>query len=425
MESIEKTRIAKLVMAVLTLFCVTLVVWKGLVPGWKNLDSDFPNYYTASRLLLEGEPVAKFYDNDWFEEQAHQRGIDAPARFSPFPPITSVLAIPLSFFEPLVAKRIWLLFNVFLLFVLIAQLRMITNLSFGWVFFIAFWLALPLMSNFRMGQFYLVLVCGMLAAYQAAIRNRSKSAGNLLAILTIFKYVPITLLMAFGILGNKRIWIMGSITLLVLFGFQILFFGMDTWQTYVNVLLGHLSGEIPGQGRFVPAFQSIDSFAAHLFIYDAEYNPNPLADLPAMPRILKYSFLALVLLIGSLTLYSSKGRNKRTYRDITLIVVSLGTLLVLPATATYHFLLLFFPVTLFLRVGKDHLRLGDVLVLFALLFVSANTSSFTVDWQTGSDVIDLILSYPRLWGLCGLYLFTNWWLGIAVRKRRVENLIYG
>ncbi len=75
--------------------------YAGIVPGWKNVESDFPNYYTASRIIIEGRDIDKLYDDQWFNSRIKEYGIEQQGKFSPFPPVTAFLMIPLVVFEPL------------------------------------------------------------------------------------------------------------------------------------------------------------------------------------------------------------------------------------------------------------------------------------------------------------------------------------
>lgn len=96
---------------ILTLF----LLWRGIIPAWKEVSTDFPNYYTSSRLLLEGKDLKKNYDDNWFAEQIHKYDIDEQGKFSPFPPSTAFIMVPFAIFEPLTAKRLWTIFNIIFL----------------------------------------------------------------------------------------------------------------------------------------------------------------------------------------------------------------------------------------------------------------------------------------------------------------------
>ena len=73
-----------------------------------KVDSDFPGYFTAAKIVADGENVERLYDDGWFEEQMHRYRASAgmPGKFSPFPPPTALLLIPLTRLAPLDALRV-------------------------------------------------------------------------------------------------------------------------------------------------------------------------------------------------------------------------------------------------------------------------------------------------------------------------------
>src|SRR5438477_10056473 len=99
-----------IVIAILSLYQIKA----GIIPGWQ-MQSDFPNYFTASQLLTERSDFSKFYDNGWFQQQIISHGMNTAGKFTPFTPPTALIFIPLTPFDPLTAKRIWLLLNLLLI----------------------------------------------------------------------------------------------------------------------------------------------------------------------------------------------------------------------------------------------------------------------------------------------------------------------
>jgi hypothetical protein len=56
--------------AIVLLAALTLILFtRGIVPGTSRIDTDFPNYLTAARIVADGEQVERLYDNSWFQEQ--------------------------------------------------------------------------------------------------------------------------------------------------------------------------------------------------------------------------------------------------------------------------------------------------------------------------------------------------------------------
>src|SRR6185295_18403988 len=68
---------------------VLLIIFQfseGIIPGWKKIQSDFPNYYTSAKLITEHKDISRIYDDVWFNEQIKSYGIEQEGKFSPFPP---------------------------------------------------------------------------------------------------------------------------------------------------------------------------------------------------------------------------------------------------------------------------------------------------------------------------------------------------
>src|SRR5580700_3038360 len=85
------------------------VFHKGVVPALSEIDADFPGYFTAARIVVDGQDTQRLYDDDWFREQIRRYGLESaknPGKFAPFPPPTALLLVPLTRFEPLTALRI-------------------------------------------------------------------------------------------------------------------------------------------------------------------------------------------------------------------------------------------------------------------------------------------------------------------------------
>src|SRR6185437_9488590 len=84
--------------------------------GWIQSTTDFPNYYTAARLVRSGQHLRNFYDWTWFQRQMNYAGIEKQlGAYAPQPPLTMLAMLPIAGFAPQMAKRIWLIFNLLLL----------------------------------------------------------------------------------------------------------------------------------------------------------------------------------------------------------------------------------------------------------------------------------------------------------------------
>src|SRR5215510_11118484 len=78
------------VLVLIALVVLTLlVIVRGIIPATRQIDSDFPNYLTAARIVAGHGPTERLYDDAWFLGEIHAYlGSDAVGRFAPFPPPT-------------------------------------------------------------------------------------------------------------------------------------------------------------------------------------------------------------------------------------------------------------------------------------------------------------------------------------------------
>jgi len=62
---------------------------RGIVPAISQVDTDFPNYFTAAKIVANGGDLDRLYDDRWFQEQMrhYQIGRQFEGKFSPFPRI--------------------------------------------------------------------------------------------------------------------------------------------------------------------------------------------------------------------------------------------------------------------------------------------------------------------------------------------------
>src|SRR6266849_2881375 len=166
----------------------------GLVPAWSNAPSDFPNYYVASRLFVEGQDIRKFYNDEWFHEKIRAYGIPGQGKFSSFPPPTVFIMVPLAGLEPLTAKRLWTFFNVVFLGVNVLLLQRITRWSYLWSCNFVLLLGFGLVNNFRLAQLYLPMSALTLYGYYLWQKEQPVAAGALLGAAASIKYFPLVYL---------------------------------------------------------------------------------------------------------------------------------------------------------------------------------------------------------------------------------------
>jgi hypothetical protein len=148
---------------------------------------------------------------------------------------------------------------------------------------------------------------------------------------------------------------------------SIIIIGSKPCNDFINsVLFDHLNGKLEGQNPYAFAFQSWNSLALNLFSKDAVINPNPVFDWPAGVFMLKS--IIFLILISTLFYALYKLRKHPNLAEYSIVFFSLFVLAFSPASASYHLLLLLFPVSLLIGLQKDNERFIAFLICFLFLF---------------------------------------------------------
>ena len=135
-----------------------LFLQRGFVPGWRTLNTDFPDYYLAARLYRDGYSLDRVYEWQWLQRQKNRLGLDqALVGYAPNPPLCFTAVLPFAGLPALAAKRCWLVFNLFLLAGVITLLRSMTRLHWRHIAVLVLLAVVPLGNNFVLGQMYVLI----------------------------------------------------------------------------------------------------------------------------------------------------------------------------------------------------------------------------------------------------------------------------
>jgi low affinity Fe/Cu permease len=138
---------------------VLILVARGIVPALSKIDTDFPNYFTAAKIVADGGDTNRLYDNLWFQEQMrrYQMGKPSEGEFKPFPPPTALLLVPLTRFEPQNALRIVTGVSVLCLVCSIALLARILSWSIPDSGALILLSGYAVLNTLRLGQPYILV----------------------------------------------------------------------------------------------------------------------------------------------------------------------------------------------------------------------------------------------------------------------------
>jgi hypothetical protein len=366
----------------------------GLIPAWNNINSDFPNYYTSSRLIIEKNNLSQIYNNQWFQSQIYRYGINEQGKFAPFPPPTIFIMMPIANFNPLTAKRIFLIINIITLITTAYMFRKISLFSFIACVDIILFSGVALINNFMFGQLYLLLLLVTVSGYYYLISGKDHLVGFLWGVGAAIKYFPVILIPVLVIKKRWKAlgWLMGTVIIINLI--TILIIGWGVYNQFLSqVLFSHLNGNLKGQSDFAVQLQSWNSLLRDLFIFDQADNKYPLINSPLIFNIVRILIYTLFTGITALTIYKNRNDDRIYTYSTALLTVLL--LLVSPASATYHLLLLSFPLVLLLSINNKPIPDKYGIFLIAI-YVLTGFFPFIINKLSFITVIPYIY-YHHLW----------------------------
>ena len=346
---------------------VAVFAWRGFVPAWRSLNTDFPNYYVAARLLARGDSLTRVYDWIWFQRQKDHAGIENRiVTFNPLTLYSALPLVPLTSFQPLSAKRYWLIINLLFLGFSAFALHRMTNMSRIRIGILMLLGIEPLRMHFHYGQFHIFVLTLLVLSLWLYLRERPFVAGAIIAIASAIKIYPIVFTLYFV---RKRQWrvVAGIATGTLLLGILAVYlFGVPVNRIYLEQVLPRaIRGEIVD-----PYNLNLYSFAAvicRLFIFEPELNPQPLINLPAAFAIL-LAFTQALLFVPLMWLISPhRGPTESERFEYGTF---LAAVLVLSAgPATYHSVVLIITVVVaadFLLRRRQVREVALLVVLYGL-----------------------------------------------------------
>ena len=404
---------------------VGLFVWRGLIPAWRSLNTDFPNYYLAAKLLRGGYPLERVYDWVWFQRQKDHAGIDQPlVGYVPLTLFSALVVAPFTSLPPLEAKRCWLIVNLFLLWATAHVLHGMTRLAPRRIALIVFLAVVPLQTNFQFGQQYVLLLFLLTSAAWLHSTERPFASGSVLAVASALKIYPIFFVFYFL---RKRQWraVCGLLAASLLLAFLGLYlFGFEPLRVYVlDVLPRSMRGE--NNGLYAVALNSPTVLLRRLFVAEPELNPRPWLDAPTLFEALQPLVQALIFVPALWLLTPRRADPEREKLEWGGFV---AVLLVSSASAAYHFCVLI--LSLALTAGALFQR-GRVKTVWTLFFLYAVVCFPLVRFVPPSPSgWRIFLGFPRLYALVALWIAFSRVLrdaqsDPALRDHRNDTLLLG
>jgi hypothetical protein len=363
----------------LLVFSGAYLVTRTLPRAWNTMQGDFPNYYLVARLVRDGSDTSRIYDWTWFQRQKDHYGIDQPlVAASVLTPFSFVSTLPLGYFEPLTAKRIWIITNLVFVCLILVLLRSLTDLDWKQLLLLCT-CCVPLYVNFQLGQFYILLVLVMLMSLRTYLDGDALLAGALIGVAAGLKVFPILFVVYFL---RKRDWLATAgvffgVALTCLISGAVFGYGL-LWNYLTQMLPSGMRGEALDPYNLTS--QSLSSLFHRLFVYEPVLNSHPLFNKPwlfsvAHPIAQVLIFAPAVLLV--------LPRNKQVNilkLEWSLFTIALMTISTFPAS--YHFAVLLLPVPLLIDHALAEQKKGSALLIFGL-FVAVGFANWKLTSEGG------------------------------------------
>jgi hypothetical protein len=383
-----------------------LLAARGVVPALSKVDTDFPNYFTAAKIVADGGNTDRLYDNGWFQDQMrrYQIGKASEGEFKPFPPPTALLLVPLARLQPLAALRV--LTGVSVLCLICSIILLAKILSWSLVDSAVFVLlsGYAVLGALRLGQPYILVSLTCILGYYARLKGRPLLAGLCFGLFTPIKYFPVVILVYFAFRKEWKVVLSGAAAILTVAAVSVGILGWKIHEDFLSSVLGnHLIAKLDLQNPFAVSYQSFDSLFRRLFIYDATLNPQAPFALPRLQGIAVLITKASILLVAIATLVKLARRAGDSATGPSIGILGVVTLLLAPATATYHFVLLWLPVGLlidyFVRQGAP-VRACFILGIYGLIGFFPYRYTIPFEGRGGLTA----LAYPRLFLLLAMFI---------------------
>jgi len=391
------------------LLCAVLVlvfVTRGLVPATSKIDTDFPNYFTAAKIVADGGDVDRLYDDLWFQGQMrhYQIGDTPGAKFAPFPPPTALLLVPLTGLQPLNALRVMTAVSVLCLICSIVLLAKILSWSRLDAAVFVLLSGYAVFNALRFGQPYILASLSCVLGYYAFGKDKPLLAGMCFGLFAPIKYFPVVILIYFAFRKQWRVVLGGAAMIAAVASVSV---GVLGWKIHQDFLAGvfrnHLTGDASILDPFSASYQSFDTLFRRLFVFDATANPQPFLSLPGLAIIGTSITKASIFLAAIATLVKLARSGAATVTAPSIGILGILILLLAPATASYHFVLLWLPVGLligyFFREGAP-LYAYFILGAYALIGFFPYGHAYRFEGRGGLT----LLAYPRLFLLLAMLI---------------------
>jgi hypothetical protein len=270
-----------------------------------------------------------------------------------------------------------------------------------------------LYANISYGQVYIFIFCLLVLAWFAYKSGSEKLLGIIIGLVFILKTAGIFLLLLLALKKKWKSLVWVSFTAIFLFAATLPIFGLDPWFAYFNKVLDYSSSATLS----VTAYQTVHSFFHHFFVFDAQWNPEPLIDLPLIGKSLTIVFSIIILVITIISTYNSKKS------DLAFGAFIIAGIILNPASIDYHYMLMLIPI--FILV--DWLRKNPSTTIWTLFLICFASIAISLPYISPKITggIWAVFAYPKLYGALGIWFLSLRisYLSKIIDSRKIEVIL--
>ena len=382
-----------LISVILFIILTGVFIYSVFIPSTQKINTDFPNYYVSSNMYLDGKDMRTAYDNVEFNRQLLMYGIDDQiVSYTPYPPLTALIMLPVAKLTPLEAKLWWNIFNLLLLACCIFILSKITQLDFfkcGLIFFLS---GFALANNFMFGQVYLLVLFFLLLGMYFMQRDKDILSALFIALSIVLKFYTIFFIFLFIFKKKYKLLVYTIVFSVLIYIPVVLLTGFDLNWFYFTTIMPRLGDAWVGT-VYAAEYQSWLSLVHRWFSYEPMLNPEPLIESTLAFYVLKYSYIFFILTLA-ISVLKRSGENLK----LELSLFCITCLLLLPVNASYQFVVLIPAAAILFKyfIDKKKYFAGASLVLLMFL-MNSHVQIFITNSFKGSPFN--IFAYVKLIGL--------------------------
>ncbi|MBN8583989.1 MAG: DUF2029 domain-containing protein [Ignavibacteria bacterium] len=420
-KSQDKIKRNNLISISLFIILTGVFIYSVFIPSVQKINTDFPNYYVSSNMYLDGKDMKTAYDNVEFNRQLLMYGIDDQiVSYTPYPPLTALLMLPIAKLTPLDAKLWWNIFNLVVLLACIVVLSKIAQLDFfkcGLIFFLS---GFALANNFMFGQVYLPVLLFLLLSMYFMQRDKDILSALFIALSIVLKFYTIFFIFLFIFKKRYKLLVYTIVFSLLIYIPVVLLTGFDLNWFYFTTIMPRLGDAWVGT-VYAAEYQSWLSLLHRWFSYEPMLNPEPLFESTLAFYVLKYSYIFFILTLAISVLKRSAENLK-----LELSLFCITCLLLLPVNASYQFVVLIPAAAILFKYFYDKKKYFAGASLVLLMFLMNSHVQIFITNSFKSSPFN-IFAYFKLIGLL-IFFAVNlkillWLNGTKLFNRRTFRLL--